>query len=82
MADNIEQVIKDHIIKEFMHGKPDVELDGDYPLFDEGIIDSLGIFRLVAFLTQEFSIKVEPDEVVLENFESIDNIRALVESKL
>jgi acyl carrier protein len=82
VANNIEQIIKDHIVEKFMHGKPEVELDGDYPLIQEGVIDSLGIFMLIAFLEKEFGVKVKPAEVILDNFETINQIKALVESKL
>ncbi len=49
---------------------------------EEEIIDSLGIFVLISFIEEQFNVKINPDEVVLDNFETIDTIKFLVMSKL
>jgi acyl carrier protein len=81
-VESIEQTIKEYIAKQFMFDKPEVALEDDLPLFERGIIDSLGIFLLVAFLEQQFAIKVEPEDVILENFSTIDKIKNLVASRV
>ena len=78
----LEQQIKDYIIKEFLYDKPAVTLDKDSLLIEEGIIDSLGIFILISFIDEEFKVKIEADEVLLENFETLNAIKSLVMSKL
>ena len=50
-------------------------------LLEEGVLDSLGILELVDFLQSESSITVEDDDLVPENFASIDAIAAFVETK-
>lgn len=50
-------------------------------LLDSGLIDSTGIIEVVAFLESEFGIRVEDEEIVPENFETVRRIAALVESK-
>jgi acyl carrier protein len=47
-----------------------------------GIIDSLAIFRLVSFLEETFGIRIADDEIVNENFASVDAIERLVNAKL
>lgn len=81
MAD-IEQAIKDYIVKEFMFDKPGEPLRDDSALIQEGIIDSLGIFVLVAFIEKQFGIKVAPEDVVIENFATIAAIKSLVVARL
>ncbi len=78
----LEQQIKNYIIKEFLYDKPAVTLDKDSLLIEEGIIDSLGIFILISFIDEEFKVKIEADEVLLENFETLNAIKSLVMSKL
>jgi acyl carrier protein len=51
-------------------------------LTSSGIIDSLAIFRLVSFLEETFGIRIADDEIVNENFASVDAIEALVNGKL
>ncbi len=54
----------------------------DQSLLTSGIIDSLGIFRLVAFLEETFSVRIADDEIVHEKFQSIDEINRFVAAKL
>lgn len=79
---DIEQAIKAHIVKEYMYDKPETMFDNDLPLIQEGIIDSLGIFVLIGFIEKEFEIKVQPRDVVLENFETVNTIKNLVIARL
>ena len=51
-------------------------------LTDAGIIGSLALFRLVSFLEQTFSVSIADEEIVIENFDSIDKINRLLMSKL
>lgn len=51
-------------------------------LLESGIIDSLGILDLVSFLEQEFAIAVADDELLPENFESVDRLSCFVERKI
>lgn len=51
------------------------------PLLESGVLDSLGVLDLVSFVEQEFSVHVADEELVPENFHTIDRIAAFVESK-
>ena len=51
------------------------------PLLESGIIDSLGILDLVAFLERSFQITLQDDELTPENFANISSIVNLVEQK-
>ncbi|MEH2283893.1 MAG: acyl carrier protein [Nostoc sp.] len=79
---DVEEILKNQISKEFMYDKPEVILDNESLLIEEEIIDSLGIFVLISFIEEQFHIKINPDEVLLDNFENIDTIKSLVMSKL
>ena len=79
---DIEQTIKEYIMKEFMYDKPTTVLENDLPLIEEGIIDSLGIFVLIAFIEDQFKIKIKPEDVVLKNFESVNAVKVLILSRL
>jgi acyl carrier protein len=55
--------------------------DGE-SLIQNGVVDSLGIFKLVAFLEETFSIRIPDEEIVFENLESVDRIESFVNAKL
>jgi len=71
--------LKDFIMTEV---NPDRNLEGladDEPLLESGIIDSLGVLKILAFLDEEFGIDLSADQIKLEKFRDITSICALVE---
>jgi len=46
-----------------------------------GIIDSLGMLDLVAFLESEFGIKIYDEELVPQNLDSLAKVAAFAERK-
>ncbi len=57
-----------------------IDLDDD-SLVESGIIDSLGIMKLVQFIESEFSIVIEDAELTPDNFDTVADIVKLLESK-
>lgn len=51
------------------------------PLLESGILDSLGILDVVSFLESEFSITISDEELVPENFQSLDTLSSFVLAK-
>jgi len=73
-------------LKEFIMTEvnPDLNLkrlDDDEPLIESGIIDSLGVLKILAFLDEAFGIDLSSDQIKLENFKNVSSICALVEKQ-
>ena len=51
-------------------------------LTENGVIDSLAIFRLVSFLEDTFGVRIADEEIINDNFKSVDDIDRMVQSKL
>ncbi len=79
MAD-VKNKIRTFIIDNYLFGD-DEGLESNTSFLDEGIVDSTGILELIEFISQEFSITVEDDELVPENLDSIDNVSAFIGRK-
>ncbi|HVM01463.1 MAG TPA: acyl carrier protein [Acidimicrobiales bacterium] len=58
-----------------------VELSDDYPLIENAVIDSLGIFEMVRFIESEFDVEVDDEDLLLDNFATIADIARLVDAK-
>lgn len=74
------QTIKAFVIEEFL---PDVsanELDVELDLLKGGVIDSLGLLKLIAWIEDEFELSVEDAALDPDNFRSVAAINAFVES--
>jgi acyl carrier protein len=54
----------------------------DTMLFKEGYFDSMGFIMLLSFIDEEFGLKVSDDELLEENFESINAITEFIFRKL
>ncbi len=76
----VKNAIRNFVIENFLFGD-DTGLTDETSFRDEGIVDSTGILELVAFLETEFGIKMEGDEFIPDNLDSIEKIAAFVARK-
>jgi acyl carrier protein len=72
--------IKNFIIENFLFGNSE-GLGVHTSFLEEGIIDSTGVLELVTYLEEEFSIKVDDEEITPDNLDSINNITAYLQRK-
>jgi acyl carrier protein len=72
--------IRSFVIQKFPAAKKRAIADG-MPLLESGIVDSLGMLDVVAFLEQTFLVTVSDDELTPDNFGSIASLTAFVEKK-
>jgi len=56
-------------------------LTPDEDLLGQGIIDSLGIIKLIEALEATFGVKIVDEEVVPDNFQTVASIARFVEQK-
>jgi acyl carrier protein len=73
--------IREFIQKDLASAKGISSFSDNESLMDNGIIDSLGIFRLVAFLEETFRVRIGDEEITAENLKSVDAIEQLVLAK-
>jgi acyl carrier protein len=78
----IEQTIKEYILQEVMYETTDVVLSKDLLLLQNRILDSMSILQLQAFLEEKFNFTISSEEVLPENFETVNTIKSFVISKL
>jgi acyl carrier protein len=71
--------LRDFIVDELRWSGPRAELTDDYPLLENHVIDSLGLFRIVDFLEREYGIEIDDTELVPSNFATLSTIAALGE---
>ena len=72
--------IKDFIWEHFPLARKRKIIDTD-PLLENGVLDSLGILEVVTFLEQEFHFILNDDDLMPENFQSIECIAAFVQRR-
>jgi acyl carrier protein len=75
--DPIMEFIKNQLVGE----KTPKNIGRKDDLIESGIIDSLGIQKLLAFLESRFSIRIEDEELIPENFNSVESIDSFISKK-
>lgn len=77
----MKEKIKQFINENFLFGESSEKLGDEDSLLEQGIIDSTGVLELVMYLEENHGIKVEDDELLPENLDSISSIAAFVDRK-
>jgi acyl carrier protein len=75
------QKIKQFIVDEFMPDVPVEDLDADFDLLTGGVVDSLGLLKVVAWLESEYDIGVDDSQLGPESFRTVRAIHEFVEKE-
>ena len=59
----------------------DTTVDSETLLIEEGVIDSMGVMELIAFIEANYNVKLIEDDLTIENFKTIGSIKKLILSK-
>lgn len=73
--------LRNFILNELHWSGSEEELTIDYPLIENHVVDSLGLFMLIAFVEQQFGVEVRAEEWIPENFGTIGAITRLIEKR-
>ena len=73
----IKAFISQYLIKD-----GEISWGDDTSFIEEGLIDSVGVMELVAFLEVTFNFRVEDEEINPDNLDSVIKLVAYVGSKL
>jgi acyl carrier protein len=73
-----QSILTDYIKNEIMRNR-NAKLGLDEDLLSAGILDSLGILQLVAYIDKTFSIQIPDEDVVYDNFKSINSLTSYLQ---
>ena len=71
--------MKDRILNILKSMDDSVDYGSETKLIDDKVIDSLTLTALISELESEFNIEIDMDDIVPENFNSVDAMTELVE---
>jgi len=73
--------IKSFIKQEILFEDPNQALNEDTPLLN-GVMDSLGLMQLVAFIEEEYDVEIDDADMTAEHFRTVGDIETLVNQKV
>jgi len=79
---NIREEIKEFIREKFLAGSVSEVLENDSKLLDEQIIDSSGVLVMIMHIEKTYNIRIDDSELIPDNFNSINFLAELIESKI
>ncbi len=82
MQDDIKQAVKKFIIDNYLLGAKDYGLSDEDSFLEKGIIDSIGVIELTAFIQRTYDINIKPAEIIPDNFDTLDNLDSYITRKL
>lgn len=78
---NVKEQIRQFVAENFLFSDNGLDIDDDESFLEAGVVDSLGVLELVTFVEEKFGIDVPDDDIVPDNFDSVKNLAAYIETK-
>ena len=60
----------------------DIDVDDDTSLFSTRVVNSRNLMSLVRFIETEYSIKINPMDMTLENFDTLGRMVTYISGKI
>lgn len=77
----VETQIRHYILENFLYTSDESKLRNTDSFLEDGIVDSTGILELLMFVEETFGIQVEDEEVLPDNFDSVERLKRYVQMK-
>lgn len=73
---NVLNGVRAYVTENFLYMRPDTQLGDDDSLMGTGIIDSMGVMEVIAFLEEEFGVIVDDSDITEANLGTLNAIAA------
>lgn len=73
--------VKEYVVENFLFGDAG-RITEDTSFLESGIVDSTGLLEIIGFLEEKYGIKIEDEELVPENMDTLKKISAFLARKL
>ncbi|MDP1772124.1 MAG: acyl carrier protein [Methylobacter sp.] len=77
----MKKIIRQYILGNLLFTEDESALQDGDSFLDGGIIDSTGVLEIILFIEETFDIKVNDDEMLPANLDSVNNLVAFVNRK-
>lgn len=78
----ISEELRSFALENFLFGQDGDSLSDDVSFLGSGIIDSTGILELIGFVERTYGFRLEDEDIVPDNLDSIGKLTRFVERKL
>lgn len=75
---NMKKTIRKYILENLLFTDDESTLRDDESFLDGGIIDSTGVMEIILFIEESFGFRVNDDEMLPVNFDSVNNLATFI----
>lgn len=79
---DMRRVLRDYLLENYLFTDDQSALKDADSFLDNSILDSTGIMEIIFFIEEHYDMKVEDEEMVPENLDSVDNLVTYVTGKI
>jgi acyl carrier protein len=76
--EEVERDLRSYVVGNFLFGREEPLLGNGDSLMERGVVDSTGVLELIQHLEASYGIKVEDEELIPDNLDSISNLARFV----
>jgi len=69
-------------ITKYISEEIDTDINAEEELLSSGLIDSITIMKVIAFLEETYDVKVPPQDMVIENFNTVQSMSDYLKGQL
>ncbi len=80
--EDIKQIMREFIVENFLSTAGMDTFEDTDSFMEKGIIDSTGVLELLEFVEERFKIKIEDEEVIPDNLDSLNSVTFFIKSKV
>ena len=77
MTDALIQYIKENLLV----GQSDIELLPEDDLLGSGLVDSMGMMKLIGHIETEYKLTIPPQDMTIENFMTVEAISTYLQQQ-
>ena len=77
----MEKTLLEYVQQKLLGKHTDIKLQPDDDLLGSGLVDSMGIMNLIAFIEERYEIPIPPEDMVIENFMNIEAITEYLKNR-
>jgi acyl carrier protein len=78
---DIKGKLRSYVEENFIMGTRATPLDDDDSFLEHHVLDSTGFLELVTFVEETYGVKVEEDEMIPENLDSLNSLAQFLARK-
>lgn len=76
--EEVQKALRSYVVANFLFGRDDPSLGSEDSLMERGVVDSTGVLELIQYLESAYGVRVEDEELVPDNLDSIGNLTRFV----